>query len=79
MIMEKERSAVSGILMVVLLLALVAATITVFVATVRGMPQSEVGGPLVTFLVLLTLEVLAFSGLFAVQTNQGAVLQLFGK
>jgi len=79
MMMERERSAVSGILMVVLLLALVAATITVFVATVRGMPKSEVGGPLVTFLVVLTLEVLAFSGLFAVQPNQGAVLQLFGK
>jgi citrate synthase len=78
MLREKERSAVSGILALVLLLALVAVTIWVFVAVARETPKSEIGKPLLLFLGALALEALLFAGLFTVQPNQGVVLQLFG-
>lgn len=78
MYQDKERSAVSGILAVVLLVALVAVTIGVFVAVVRDIPKSEVGKPLLLFLIALALEVTACAGLFMVQPNQGVVMQLFG-
>jgi regulator of protease activity HflC (stomatin/prohibitin superfamily) len=78
MIQEKKRSAVSGILAVVVLLVVVAITVGVFVAVARDTPKSEVGKPLLLFLLALALEVFLFAGLFTVQPNQGVLLQLFG-
>ncbi len=78
MIQERERKAASGILVFFLLLAAIAATIAVFVLSVRGTPPSEVGLSIVFLLLALAAEIVLMVGLFAVQPNQGVVLQFFG-
>jgi len=79
MIAEKERSAASGLLILVLLLVAVGFTIYAVVLQVQAMGRAEAGPlGLVLRIVLLVIETFLLAGLFMVNPNEGVVLQLFG-
>jgi regulator of protease activity HflC (stomatin/prohibitin superfamily) len=74
MLKEKEIQAPSGTGMLLLFLGIIGLTIWSFVA---GFNKS--GLFVIGHLAALILELTALGGLFAVQPNQGVVLQLFGR
>jgi len=79
MIAEKERSAVSGLLVLVLLLVALGFSVYALVMQVQAMAREEAGAPgLILWIVVLVVEILLLAGLFVVNPNEGAVLQLFG-
>ena len=79
MIAEKERSAASGLFILVLLLAAVGVTIYALVLQIQAMGRLEAGPVgLIVRIVLLAIEIFLLGGLFMVNPNEGAVLQLFG-
>ncbi len=71
---EIEKRALSGGLMLVLLLALTALVVFGFIGAI----QSENGGRAIGMAIGAALVVLLWTGLFTVQPNQGKALQLFG-
>ncbi len=79
MIAEKERSATSGLLILVLLLVVMGFSVYGLVVHVQAMGRGEAGPlGLVFWIVVLVLESILLGGLFIVNPNEGAVLQLFG-
>lgn len=79
MIAEKERSAASGLLVLVLLLVAVGFTIYALVLQIQAMGRLEAGPlGLVVWIVALVIEIFLLAGLFMVNPNEGVVLQLFG-
>ncbi len=79
MIAEKERSAASGLLVLVLLLVAVGFTIYALVLHIQAMNRFEAGAlGLVIWIVALVVEIFLLAGLFMVNPNEGVVLQLFG-
>jgi regulator of protease activity HflC (stomatin/prohibitin superfamily) len=74
MIREREKTAVSGLLMLFLFLAILAVAIAGVIRAARV--QDAVG--VIGFAVVIVFDVLAFTGLFTVAPNEGQVLQLFG-
>ncbi|MFB3906237.1 MAG: SPFH domain-containing protein [Acidobacteriota bacterium] len=76
---EKERSATSGLLILVLLLVVMGFSVYGLVVHVQAMGRGEAGPlGLVFWIVVLVLESILLGGLFIVNPNEGAVLQLFG-
>ncbi len=74
MIREQERSGLSGVLMIVLLLAATGFGIV----NVLGAARDQSIGSLLGWLLALAFVLFLWAGLFTVQPNQGKVLQLFG-
>lgn len=72
---EREHSTVSGILMILILAVVVAAAISVFLATARK-DHPEIA---LAMMAILVLSFFCTKGFFTVAPNQTAVLQLFGK
>ncbi len=84
MIRERERTTVSGLLALFLLLAVLVAAVVGVVLAAIAIPDwhSEESfwawTKLAAALIVLVLDGLGFAGLFTVAPNQGQVLQLFG-
>jgi regulator of protease activity HflC (stomatin/prohibitin superfamily) len=79
MIAEKERSAASGLLVLVLLIVAVGFSVYALVLHIQAMGRFAAGpGGLVFWIVVLVIEIFLLAGLFIVNPNEGAVLQLFG-
>jgi len=79
MITEKERTAASGLLILVLLLVAVGFSIYALVLQIQAMGRFEAGPlGLVVWIVALVIEIFLLAGLFMVNPNEGVVLQLFG-
>ncbi len=79
MIAEKERSAASGLLVLVLLLVAVGFSIYALVLQIQAMGRFEAGPlGLVVWIAVLVIEIFLLAGLFMVNPNEGVVLQLFG-
>ncbi len=79
MIAEKERTAASGLLILVLLLVAVGFSIYALVLQIQAMGRFEAGPlGLVVWIVALVIEIFLLAGLFMVNPNEGVVLQLFG-
>jgi hypothetical protein len=74
MIRERERQTTSGLLMLVVFLALVAVSVLGIVRAARA----EDGVVAVIGVVVIAASVVGLAGLFTVAPNQGVVLQLFG-
>jgi regulator of protease activity HflC (stomatin/prohibitin superfamily) len=74
MIRERERSAASGLLVLLLLVGVIAAA---SYGMVRSLRQGEVGLA-VALLIVDVVAVALLPGLFMVNPNEGRVLQLFG-
>jgi regulator of protease activity HflC (stomatin/prohibitin superfamily) len=74
---ERERTTPSGILILLFLIAVIAWDAYSFVRLTQVQPES-VGLALGIRITVLLLAALGLAGLFTVQPNQGAVLQLFG-
>ncbi len=74
MIREIERKTMPGFLAIIVLLALNAIFVYLFVSAV----QNENGALIVVFALLLVLSLVAWLGLFIVNPNEAKVLQLFG-
>jgi hypothetical protein len=72
---EKELSAVSGWVVVFVLLAAVAASVWLLISGIRDDSPLRI----VPALVALTVEAVLAGGLFVVNPNEAKVLQLFGK
>jgi regulator of protease activity HflC (stomatin/prohibitin superfamily) len=75
MILEKERSAVSGLLALAVLLPVLFLSIYGLVMSAIA-TQGALG--IVWFAVVIVLDVVCLAGLFVVNPNEGKVLQLFG-
>jgi regulator of protease activity HflC (stomatin/prohibitin superfamily) len=75
MIREKAFPAVSGWTALFVLLAVLAGSIWLLIAGIRG----EHAAWIVTAGVVLTLDLFLMAGLFVVNPNEGKVLQLFGR
>jgi hypothetical protein len=75
MIKEIKRTAANGILVLMLLLLIGAASIAMIIGAARA-EDPRLG---ITGAVVLILTVICLSGLFAVQPNQAKALTLFGK
>jgi hypothetical protein len=74
MIREREQHTVSGLLMLVIFVVILAVSVAGLVRAARI--EDPIGA--VGFAVALLLDGLAFAGLFTVAPNEGRVLQLFG-
>ena len=75
MIREKEFGALSGWVVVFLLLAAGAASVWLLISGIRG----EHAQRIIPALVALALQMVLAAGLFIVNPNEAKVLQLFGK
>jgi regulator of protease activity HflC (stomatin/prohibitin superfamily) len=75
MLREKELKATNGLLVLVVGLAMLIVSIVGLV----GAANAEAAGRAIAWGVLLTLSIVAFSGLFTVNPNEGRVLTLFGR
>ena len=78
MIKEKQRSAIPGIPVLLLLLAFMVLDIVSFVNVIRTQPEG-LAIAIIVRIVLLVAAIIMLAGLFTVQPNQGVVLTLFGK
>ncbi len=78
MIKEKQRSAIPGIPVLLLLLAFMVLDIVSFVNMIRIQPEG-LAIAIIARIVLLVAAIIMLAGLFTVQPNQGVVLTLFGK
>ncbi len=78
MIKEKQRSAIPGIPVLLLLLAFMVVDIVSFVNVIRTQPEG-LAIAIIARIVLLVAAIIMLAGLFTVQPNQGVVLTLFGK
>lgn len=74
MVSERERKTMSGLLMLLLLLASLATAIWGLVASARA----EEAAMVVASVLLAALSALGLAGLFVVNPNEAQVLQLFG-
>jgi regulator of protease activity HflC (stomatin/prohibitin superfamily) len=79
MIKEIPRSTLPGILMLIALLVVAALCVYGIIHTSQTAPRDDQALPIILYVVALILNSLCFAGLFMVQPNQGAVLQLFGR
>jgi hypothetical protein len=75
---EKEVRTLPGIGMILFWLIVLAVTVCFFVDALRS-GDSHPGRVVLGYLPVILIEVGMFAGVFAVQPNQGVVLQLFGK
>ena len=75
MLREKELKATNGLLVLLVGLAMLIVSIVGLV----GAANAEAAGRAIAWGVLLTLSIVAFSGLFTVNPNEGRVLTLFGR
>ncbi len=78
MIKERERSAIPGIPVLLLILALMVLDVVSFVNLVRFQPEGLALAIIVRALIMVA-AIIMLAGLFTVQPNQGVVLTLFGK
>ncbi len=78
MIKEKQRTTMSGIAMLVILLAVMLADGASLILVLVQQPLGIAGAILIRS-VILVLSIIGLTGLFTVQPNQGVVLQLFGR
>jgi regulator of protease activity HflC (stomatin/prohibitin superfamily) len=76
---ENPRPGVPGIPMLIFLILVLLPCTYGFVYVARHVPASEVALPISVLSVLAAADGFALAGLFMVQPNQGAVLQLFGR
>ncbi|MFI5169559.1 MAG: SPFH domain-containing protein, partial [Vicinamibacterales bacterium] len=74
MIRERERQTTSGLLMLVVFLALIVIAALGFIRAI----QADDGGTAVVAAFVVALSSLGLGGLFTVAPNEGRVLQLFG-
>jgi regulator of protease activity HflC (stomatin/prohibitin superfamily) len=76
MIREKERSVMSGLLALLVLLPLLCLTVYAFI---RSVTPPTISIWQVVFLILaIVIEIICLAGLFVVNPNEAKVLQLFG-
>src|SRR5258708_2017373 len=78
MLKEKERKTASGFTYLVLLIVVFAACIWGMITLAQPAVAEANVGWIMALAFLLVLDVICIKGLFGVQPNQGAVLQLFG-
>jgi len=84
MIREQERSALSGILMLVVVITVLIFSVLGIIYTARAFPPHGYAVParlvwsLVGFILLAVVDGIAMGGFFMVNPNQAKVLQLFG-
>lgn len=78
MIREQERRTLPGVPVALVLIAAILMTVYRFVVVARETPKSEMGWPIVLFVLLVIVEIFLMAGLFTLAPNQGAVLQFFG-
>jgi hypothetical protein len=76
MIREKERSVMSGLLALAVLLPLLALTVYAFIQSVTPPPASV--WQIVLLVLAIVIEVVCLAGLFVVNPNEAKVLQFFG-
>lgn len=74
---EKVVGTVSGVFALFAMLIILGVCVWGFV-NLKELARSERGGPALAWGVVLLVDVICLTGLFGVQPNQGAVLQLFG-
>ena len=74
---EKSHAAPSGLLVVLVLLAVLAVVVTLFIVDVAADEQVSLGGLLCIVMVVAIGVLLA--GVFVVNPNEGRVLQFFGR
>ena len=74
---EKSHAAPSGLLVVLVLLAVLAVAVTLFIVDVAADQQVSLGG-LLCILTVIEIGVL-LAGVFVVNPNEGRVLQFFGR
>lgn len=79
MLKETERATLSGIAVLLVLLAVVAGALYGMIHTVQHVPRSERGLPLIASVLVMAVCLILTAGLFTVAPNQAAVLQLFGR
>ncbi len=79
MIKEIPRSTLPGVFTLIALIVVAALCVYGIIDTARTAPRDEQPLRIILFVVVLIVNSLCFAGLFTVQPNQGAVLQLFGK
>ena len=75
---EKIVGTVSGVFALMAMLIILGVCIWGFVS-LKDFDRSDRGGPALAWGVVLLVDIVCLTGLFGVQPNQGAVLQLFGK
>jgi len=78
-IRERERAGISGILALIILLAVEILAVYMFVGAVREAKLGGPGTPIIFWIVVSILGFFLMLGVFTVHPNQGVVLQLFGK
>ena len=76
MIREKERSAMSGLLALLVLLPLLVLTVYAFIQSVT--PPTVSVWEVVFWIFAIVIEIICLAGLFVVNPNEAKVLQLFG-
>jgi ribosomal protein S15P/S13E len=76
MIREKERSVMSGLLALAVLLPLLALTVYAFIQSVT--PPAASVWQIVLLVLAIVIEVICLAGLFVVNPNEAKVLQFFG-
>ncbi|HSB18238.1 MAG TPA: SPFH domain-containing protein [Bryobacteraceae bacterium] len=79
MIKEIPRSTLPGVFTLIALIVVAALCVYGIIDTARTTPRGEQPWLIILYIVVLVVNSLCFAGLFMVQPNQGAVLQLFGK
>lgn len=79
MIKEIPRSTLPGVFTLIALIVIAALCVYGIVHTTRTVPADGQTLRIIGFVIVLIVNSLCFAGLFMVQPNQGAVLQLFGK
>lgn len=79
MLKETQHPTISGIVMLLVLLAVIAGAVYGLIQTVQTLPRGERSLPVVLALLILFGGCFMLAGLFTVAPNQAAVLQLFGR
>ncbi|MBX9604426.1 MAG: SPFH domain-containing protein [Bryobacteraceae bacterium] len=74
---ERIVGTISGVFVLILGLAVLAAVIWGFI-NLKELPREARAQAALGWILMLTVDIFALAGLFSVQPNQGAVLQLFG-
>ena len=74
---EKIVGTVSGVFALIAMLVILGVCVWGLVS-LKDFERSERGGPALAWCVVLLVDIVCLTGLFGVQPNQGAVLQLFG-
>ncbi len=77
MIQEKSHAAPSGLLVLLVLLALLAIDVVLFIVDVAADSQVSFGG--LACILLVPVIVFLLAGVFVVNPNEGRVLQFFGR